>query len=180
MPPWWWRRRDAQSIGVLLTHGSFRFVYLGDLTWNIASSLFCPKNRVGTVDAYLITHHAQSLPKSLGAYYHGLSACPKSEVHALSPRVAILSLGALGHKVGTSEAMENVRGSPRLEDVWQTQFIEQGGEKDHNSSKEFIANIGAKNDQTRYLKLSANSSGSFTVMNSRTGFTKTYKPSKQP
>jgi hypothetical protein len=62
-------------------------------------------------------------------------------------------LGALGHKVGTSEAMENVRGSPRLEAVWQTEFIEQGGEKDHNSSKDFIANIGAKNDQSRYLKL---------------------------
>ena len=25
---------DAQSIGVLVTLGAFRFIYLGDLTWN--------------------------------------------------------------------------------------------------------------------------------------------------
>jgi hypothetical protein len=170
---------DAQSIGVLVTFGSFRFVYLGDLTWNLANSLFCPKNRVGNVDAYLITHHAQSLPKSLGDYYYGLSACPKSEVHGLRPRVAILSLGALGHKVGTSDAIETVRASPRLEDVWQTQFIEQGGEKNHNAPKEFCANIGGKSDQVRFIKLSAHSDGSFTMTNSRTGFTKNYPPRKK-
>jgi hypothetical protein len=171
---------DAQSIGVLVTFGSFRFVYLGDLTWNLANDLFCPRNRVGTVDAYLVTHHAQSLPRSMGDYYHGLSSCPRSEVHGLRPRVAILSLGALGHKVGTSEAIENVRGSPGLEDLWQTQFIEAGGEKEHNAPKQFIANLGGKNDQVRYLKLSANRDGSFTMLNSRTGFTKHYAPRKKP
>jgi hypothetical protein len=166
---------DAQSIGVLLQHGPFRFIFLGDLTWNMEHSLFYPKNLVGTVDAYLVTHHAQSLPKSMGDYYHGLSACPKSETHGLSPRVAILSLGALGHKAGTSEAMENVRSVPGLQDVWQTQYIEQGGEKDHNSPKDFCANIGGKNEPTRYLKLSANADGSFTMINSRNGFTKKYE-----
>jgi competence protein ComEC len=169
---------DAQSIGVLVTFGSFRFVYLGDLTWNIAHSLFCPRNKVGSVDAYLVTHHAQSLPKSLGNYYHGLSACPKSEVHGLRPRVAILSLGALGHKVGTSEAIETVKSSPGLEDLWQTQFIEEGGEKNHNAHKDFIANIGGKNDQARFIRLSAHRDGSFAMTNSRTGFTKQYPPRK--
>jgi hypothetical protein len=82
---------DAQSIGVLVTLGKFRFVYLGDLTWNLEHALFCPVNKVGTVDAYLVTHHAQSFAMDMGAYYHGLSACPKSEVHGLRPRVAILS-----------------------------------------------------------------------------------------
>src|SRR6185437_4414639 len=74
---------DAQSIGTLVTFGKFRFIYLGDLTWNVANALFCPRNKVGTVDAYLVTHHAQSLPASLGSYYFGLSACPKSEVYGL-------------------------------------------------------------------------------------------------
>jgi hypothetical protein len=171
---------DAQSIGVLATYGSFRFVYLGDLTWNIAHSLFFPRNRVGTADAYLITHHAQSLPKSMGDYYYGLSSCPKSEVHGLRPRVAILSLGANGHRQGTSEAMENVRSSPGLEDLWQTEFIEAGGEKGHNSPKDFIANIGGKTDAVRFLKLSANSDGSFTMTNSRNGFSKRYPPRKKP
>ena len=128
----------------------------------------------GTVDAYLITHHAQSFPKELGDYYQGLSACPRSEVHGLRPRVAILSLGALGHRQGTSEAMENVRSSPGLEDVWQTNYIEAGGERNHNSDKRFCANIGGKNERVRFIKLSARRDGSFSVTNSRTQFTKTY------
>src|SRR5436305_616097 len=49
---------DAQSIGTLVTFGAFKFIYLGDLTWNVALDLFCPRNKVGTVDAYLVTHHA--------------------------------------------------------------------------------------------------------------------------
>ena len=47
---------------------------------------------MGPVDAYVVTHHAQSFPLSMGAYYHGLSACPKAELVGLRPRVAILSL----------------------------------------------------------------------------------------
>jgi hypothetical protein len=171
---------DAQSIGVLVTLGSFRFVYLGDLTWNIANSLFCPRNLVGTADAYLITHHAQSLPRSMGDYYYGLSSCPKSEVHGLRPRVAILSLGALGHRVGTSAAMEVVRSSPGLEDIWQTEFIEEGGEKDFNAPKQFIANVGGMNDAAVFIRLSAQGDGSFTMTNSGNGFTKDYPRRKQP
>lgn len=170
---------DAQSIGVRIAHGPFRFVYLADLTWNTANSLFCPRNLVGTVDAYLVTHHAQSFPKSMGDYYYGLSACPKSEVHGLRPRVAILSLGALGHRQGTSAAMETVRSSPGLEDLWQTEYIEEGGEKEFNSPKQFIANIGGKNDRAYFIKLSAQEDGSFTMMNSRDGFTKRYPAQKQ-
>jgi len=171
---------DAQSIGVRVSLNSFHFVYLGDLTWNLATDLFCPNNLVGSADAYLITHHAQSMPKEMGDYYYGLSACPKAEVHGLRPRVAFLSLGALGHKQGTSEAMDNVHSSPGLEDIWQTEFIESGGEKQHNAPKELIANIGDNNQSpARYIKLSAHPDGSFDVTNSRTNFTRHYAARKQ-
>src|SRR5436305_874082 len=165
---------DGQSIGVLLQYGKFRFCFLGDLTWNVEHALFYPRNLVGTVDAYIITHHAQSLPKSLGDYYFGLSACPKSEVFGLSPRVAILSLGSLGHRVGTSDAIDTVRSCPSLEDVWQTEYIRQGGEKDHNSAEDFCANLGGRQERTRFIKISAHADGSFSVSNSRNGFTKHY------
>jgi beta-lactamase superfamily II metal-dependent hydrolase len=165
---------DGQSIGVLVQYGKFRFVFLGDLTWNVEHALFYPRNLVGTVDAYIITHHAQSLPRSLGDYYYGLSACPKSEVFGLSPRVAILSLGNLGHRQGTSAAMETVRSCPSVEDVWQTEYIREGGEKDHNSPEDFCANLGGRQERTRFIKISARPDGSFTVSNSRNGFTKEY------
>jgi beta-lactamase superfamily II metal-dependent hydrolase len=167
---------DGQSIGILVQHGKFRFCFLGDLTWNVEHALFYPRNLVGTVDAYIITHHAQSLPKSLGDYYFGLSACPKSEVFGLSPRVAILSLGSFGHRVGTSDAIDMVRSCPSVEDVWQTELIREGGEKDHNSSENFCANLGGRQERTRYIKISARPDGSFDVTNSRNGFTKHYPP----
>jgi beta-lactamase superfamily II metal-dependent hydrolase len=165
---------DGQSVGVLVQHGKFRFVFLGDLTWNVEHALFYPRNLVGTCDAYVITHHAQSLPKTLGDYYFGLSACPKSEVFGLSPRVAILSLGNLGHRVGTSDAMETVRSCPSIEDVWQTELIREGGEKGHNSPEDFCANLGGRQERTRFIKIAAREDGSFTVTNSRNGFSKQY------
>ena len=170
---------DAQSIGTLVTFGAFRFIYLGDLTWNVALDLFTPQNKVGTVDAYLITHHAQSLPASMGAYYEGLSACPKAEVHGLRPRVAILSLGTHGHRQGTSEAIANVRSAPGLEDLWQTSKVTEGGEKEHNSSDQFIASL-SPGPELRYIKLAASRDGSFTVTNSRTGYTKHYAALVRP
>jgi competence protein ComEC len=169
---------DAQSIGVLVTLGSFRFVYLADLTWNKENELFAPVNRVGAVDAYLVTHHAQSLPQSLGDYYYGLSACPPVEVHGLRPRVAILSLGALGHRGGTSAAVDTVRKAPGLEDLWQTQLIRSGAEKGHNSPEDFIATIGGPSDKARFIKLSATADGAFTMTNSRNGFSKKYTARK--
>jgi hypothetical protein len=170
---------DAQSIGVRLRLGKFRFVYLGDLTWNLEHDLFCPVNRVGTVDAYLVTHHAQSFARDMGDYYHGLSACPRSEVHGLRPRVAILSLGAAGHRQGTPEAIKTVRSSPGLEDVWQTNWVEAGGEKEHNSPRDFCASVGPMRGPARYIKLSAAADGSFTMLNSRNNFTKKYPPRKE-
>jgi beta-lactamase superfamily II metal-dependent hydrolase len=172
---------DAQSIGVLVTFGAFRFVYLGDLTWNESLDLFCPRNKVGTVDAYLITHHAQSYDATMGAYYFGLSAAPRAEVHGLRPRVAILSLGSMGHRLGNSKAMETVHSSPGLEDLWQTDLVRAGGESKHNAPEQFIADISEEpKPPLRYIKLSARADGSFTVTNSRNGFTKHYSRRTPP
>ena len=162
----------------VLFRSKFRFIYLGDLAWNEANALFCPNNLVGTVDVYLITHHAQSLPKDLGGYYYGLSCCSEAEVHGLRPRVAFLSMGALGHKIGTPAAMQAVHSSPGLEDLWQTENITGAGEKGYNAPEQFIANMGVRSEQVPYLKLTANPDGSFTVTNSRNGYTKSYPTRK--
>jgi hypothetical protein len=166
---------DGQSVGVLVSYGKFRFIDLGDLTWNTATSLFCPKNLVGRVDAYVITHHAQGMPRELGEYYYGLSACPPAEVFGLCPRVAILSLGALGHKGGTPDAMKTLHALAGL-DLWQTEFIRDGGEKGYNGPEQRIANLGARSDKVPYIALTANQDGSFSVTNSRNGYTKRYPP----
>ncbi|MBV9769271.1 MAG: MBL fold metallo-hydrolase, partial [Bryobacterales bacterium] len=45
---------NAQSLGVLITYDKFRFLDLGDLTWNKELELMCPNNLIGTVDVLLV------------------------------------------------------------------------------------------------------------------------------
>ena len=166
---------DGQSVGVVVRYGKFRFVNLGDLTWNTANRLFCPRNLVGAADAYLVTHHAFRMSRELGDYYHGVSSCSAAEVYGLHPRAAILSLAAHGHKYGTPDAMKLLHSVPEL-DLWQTQFIREGGEKGYNGPKELIANLGERSEQVPHLKLAATADGSFKMTNSRNGYAKQYPP----
>jgi hypothetical protein len=166
---------DAQSVGVVVRFGKLRCIDLGDLTWNTANALFCPRNLIGIVDAYVVTHHGQSLPRGLGEYYYGLSSCSPAEVHGLSPRVAMLTMGSQGHKEGTPDAMKTVHSVPGM-DLWQTELIRDGGEKGYNGPEPFIANLGEESDKVPYIGLAASADGSFTVTNSRNGFTKRYPP----
>lgn len=150
---------NAQSVGILITYGMFRLLNLGDLTWNKELELVCPANRLGTVDLYLITHHGLAL------------SGPAAIVHALRPRVAIMNNGA--RKGGSPEVWQIVRTSPGLEDIWQLHYSIEAG-KENNPPGQFIANMDEQ--CAGYgLKLSAESDGTFTVVNNRTGLTKTYK-----
>jgi len=151
---------NARSVGILLTFGRFRFIDLGDLTWNKELDLMCPNNRIGTVDVYLTSHHGLSISGS------------KALVWALHPRVAIMNNGA--RKGGEAEAWQVVESSPGLEDLWQLHYALAGG-KEHNVADSHIANPDEK-CAGKYLKLSAHPDGSFTVTNSRNGFLKTYPP----
>lgn len=169
---------DGQSVGVVISSGKFRFIYLGDLTWNTSTRLFCPENKVGPVDAYLATHHAQSMTNELGDYYAGLSCCSIAEVQALHPRVGLVSMGKEGHRYGTGTAMKTVRSALGM-DLWQTEKIMAGGEAGLNAPDDYIANIGGEPaKQIPSIKLEANPDGSFKVSNGRNEFSKTYPPHK--
>jgi beta-lactamase superfamily II metal-dependent hydrolase len=152
------KSENARSVGVLVTLGKFRMIDLGDLTWNKEMDLVCPQNRVGAVDVYLTTHHGMNM------------SGPATVVHALRPRVAIMNNGA--KKGGTPEAWKVIKASPGLEDMWQLHFALAGG-KEHNVPDSLIANPDAA-CEGKYLKLSAEPSGAFTVSNSRNNYQKTY------
>jgi beta-lactamase superfamily II metal-dependent hydrolase len=153
---------NARSAGVLITFENFRILDLGDLTWNKELELMCPNNPIGTVDAYLTSHH--------GLNQSGSPAL----VHAVHPRVAIMNNGA--RKGGSPDAWQIVKDSPGLEDLWQLHYTMEGG-KAHNVPDSFIANVD-EHDQGDYLKLTAEGNGSFTVWNSRNKFQKAYKANK--
>jgi competence protein ComEC len=168
---------DGQSVGLLISVGKFRFVNLGDLTWNRSMALFCPDNLIGKADVYVVTHHGQNLTRQWGDHFYGLSSCPPSEAGGLQPRVAFLTMGARGHTFGmgaTPACMEALKGSSRMEGLWETNKVVSGAEKDYNPPDDFIANVGEDTRRVEYVKLSANSDGSFIVSNSRNGFKKSY------
>ena len=166
---------DAWSVCKLVTFGKFKFADFGDLTWNKSCRLFCPRNMVGQVDAYVITHHGISMdPHAAGVYEWGVSSAPPAEVLGLHPRVAFLLAGEdLVGRVSLPEAWQRTRKSPGLEDIWQIHYVAQAG-KQNNAPEQFIANPSLVNDQAHYIKLSAEPDGSFTVTNTRNAFTKRY------
>ncbi len=151
---------NARSLGTLFTFGKFRFIDLGDLTKQKEMQLVCPKNLVGTVDLYLTTHHGWNQSNS------------PAIVDALHPRVAIMNNGA--NKGGSPEVWQTVHDSPGLLDLWQLHYSIEGA-KQHNEPDSFIANPEGAPDAGHYIKVTAEADGTFTVLNSRTGQTKTYK-----
>jgi competence protein ComEC len=171
---------DGQSVSRVVTYGKFRFADFGDLTWNKSYRLFCPTNMVGQVDAYVITHHGISMDlAAAGIFEWGVSSAPPAEVSGLSPRIALLSAAEdFVGRVSTAEALERVRHAPGLEDIWQIHYVGQAG-PENNSAEQFVANMSTVNDQSHYIKLSAQADGSFTVTNSRNGFTKHYPARKE-
>ena len=149
---------NARSLGTLITFGKFRFLDLGDLTKKKELELACPNNMLGTVDLFLVTHHGADLSN------------PKALVWALHPRVAIIDNGP--RKGSSPAAWQIVHDSPGLEDLWQLHYAAES-DKDHNVAEDRIANV-KENCEGKYLKVSAETDGSFTVMNGRTGAEKTY------
>jgi len=153
---------NAMAITLLVTYGGFRMLDPADLTWNKDRDLMCPVNRVGTVDLYMTANHGTD------------NANSPVLVHALRPRVVIADNGP--RKGASAEVFQTVESSPGLEDYWQTHYLIAGGEK-ANVAPDYIANIEGSPDG-KWIKVSVQPDGTFTVTNTRNSFSKTYKPRK--
>jgi len=175
---------DPMSVGTYVIFGKFHTAHLGDLTKNKEFELMCPMNRLGTVDLLLGLHHGQATSNS------------EVMVHALRPRVAVMNNGT--RKGGEPETMKVVHSSPGLEDLWQIHFSQLSGQEytvpgmfiantiDETQAALPIAPIQAPqpgpnappapvhNGTSYWIKISAEQDGTFTVTNSRNGFSKTY------
>jgi hypothetical protein len=149
-----------RSLGTLITFGKLRILDLGDLTRDEEMKLMCPKNKLGKVDVYIVSHH--------GWYQSGSPAF----INGIAPRVAIMDNGA--KKGGTPSAWDILEKAPGLEDLWQLHYSDEGGPK-HNVAPEFIANPEGP-DPAHYLKLNAWEDGNIEIFNSRTEKSKKYPP----
>jgi beta-lactamase superfamily II metal-dependent hydrolase len=151
---------NARSLGFLLTFGKFRFLDLGDLTWNKEHEVACPDNLVGPVDLYQVTHHGSD------------TSGPPQHVWSIAPRVAVMNNGP--RKGGTPAFFEVLRQSPGIEDLWQVHRA-LAADDALNSAESMIANLGPEADcQAHWLRATVEPSGRYTLNNSRNGFRKSY------
>ena len=176
---------DPQSVGSFIRFGKFRTLHLGDLPTQKEFDLMCPRTRVDTVDVLLGLHHGQDTSNS------------EVLVHAVRPRVAIMNNGT--RKGGWPSVMKTLHTSPGFENLWQIHFSVLSGQE-YTVPGLFIANdiddqpaampiapvplpqpgdnappAPVHNGTAYWIKVSAREDGSFTVANSRNGFSKKYE-----
>jgi competence protein ComEC len=96
---------NSASLSLLFQFGAFRFLTCGDLTWNTEAKLVTPKNPVGKVDLFMVTHHG--LPVSNNP----------AMVLAIDPIVAVMCNGP--KKGGAEQTMKTLREVQSLKDWFQ-------------------------------------------------------------
>lgn len=150
---------NARSLGVLVTHGEFRMLDLGDLTKDKELEIMCPNNMIGTVDLFIVSHHGWNQSDT------------NAFVSAIHPQAAIMNNGA--HKGGSPDVwtiVNNVVGPGRF---WQLHYAVEGG-PEHNVPEKYIANTEQEKDAGHYLKVQASRHGTFEIWNSRNDEHMTY------
>ncbi len=119
---------NDQSVGLVVQYGKFRFLDLGDLTWNYEQKLVCPANLIGKIDLFQTSHHGLDRSNS------------PQLVSAIQPTVAVMNNGP--KKGGPPSVFEVLRKSPGLQDIWQG-HLALGTPKDVNTGEQMIANMEA-------------------------------------
>ena len=153
---------NGRSVGFLLQYGKFRFLDLGDLTWNKEIEMVCPTNRLGKVDLLQVNHHGMDL-----------SGAPQF-INSVGARVAVMNNGP--RKGGIGGYLDIVKNAPGLEDLWQL-HLSLVAERDRNTAEPYIANLDEEAVCAgSYLKASIAPDGRYTITNTRNNVTKTYAP----
>lgn len=149
---------NPRSNGVVIRFGKFRFLDMGDLSGQPLYALACPRDMVGPVGIYLVSHHGGGDQGDLGVFA------------AFKPRVAVMNNGVTkGGARTTYEALPKVAG---LKNVFQLHASAQAAEVNYPSA--FIANL---DESTAFwIKVVARGDGSFRVQNPRTGAWYDYPP----
>jgi hypothetical protein len=156
------KTENGRSTGMLITYGKFKFLDVGDLTWDREMMLGCPVDKIGTVTLFQATHHG---------FVNGQSGAP-ALVWALKPQVVIVNNGP--RKGLEGDAWDTITKISGLEDVWQVHRALKN-DAAHNTKDDLIANFEETADcKGQWLKASVSKDGKFTVTNGRNNVSKTY------
>jgi beta-lactamase superfamily II metal-dependent hydrolase len=152
---------NANSVVMVVGFGGWRFYDAGDLTWNQEARLVCPKNLVGQVDVYQVTHH-------------GLDSSNNPLVlRSLAPRVAVMNNGVT--KGCLPEVFATLQDTKSLEAVYQLHKNLRPDGATSNVGDEYIANK-EKDCQGNHVKLSvAADAKSYTISISANGHSRRFQ-----
>jgi competence protein ComEC len=114
------------SLALLLRCGKFDFLNCGDLTWNIEHKLVCPKNRIGKVDLWQVTHHGWEASNN------------PALVQAIEPRCAMMVNGP--RKGASPQVVRLLKETRSIEALYQLHWKLDSG-PDENTSPERVANM---------------------------------------
>src|SRR6185503_17391569 len=191
---------NGESAGFVLSYGRFRTIDLGDLTWNGELDLMCPTNRIGTVDLYLTSHHGleksgspalvQALRPRVVVMNNGTRKGGTPEAFAgLQETVGVEDLWQLhwSYNVGLENAparfIANVDEATTIAAVLTAAAPTPGappaprpGGPGGGPGRGPGGPNAAAHTPAYLIKVTAQQDGTFTVTNTRNGFSKTYRP----
>ncbi len=152
---------NANSVALLLEYNGFRFLDNGDLTWNQEYKLVCPKNLVGEVDVYQVTHH-------------GLDSSNNPVVlNTVKPTVSVMNNGVT--KGCLPEVVANLKACKSIEAMYQVHKNLRPDGSVNNAPDEYIANV-KEECEANFIKLSVDESGEeYTVSIPANEHTRTFK-----
>jgi beta-lactamase superfamily II metal-dependent hydrolase len=154
---------NARSLGFLVQYGDFRFLDLGDLTWNIEYKLVHPSNKIGLVDVYQSTHHGLDISNN------------PVVIKSVQPRVAIFNNGA--RKGGMPSVIATLRRLPELQAIYQVHRNVTAADQE-NTDAALIANQDEQcQGEGIYLSVAADSK-SYTVVVGQKGNPRKYETRK--
>ncbi len=141
------RSDNARSLAFLFEYGDFTFLDCGDLTWNIERQLVCPRNLIGPVDLYQVTHHGLD------------SSNHPTLVRTIQPTVAIMNNGP--RKGGSPETVQLLKSISSIQASYQLHKNQATGPEE-NTDPELIANKDPEGGQFIHVHV-APGGKSFTV-----------------
>jgi competence protein ComEC len=151
---------NANSLGFVLQFGGWRFLDLGDLTWNTEYKLIAPTDKIGPIDVYLTTHHGLEISNN------------PVLIRTVRPAVAIFNNGP--RKGGDPDVTQTLRATPSVKAIWQLHRNVTCG-PEMNTSRDRIANWDEE-CKAEFIKLSvAPDAKSYTVQIGANGKPQRYK-----
>ncbi len=149
---------NAKSLTFRLRMGKFDFLDCGDLTWNIEKRLVCPRDLIGPIDLFQVTHHGM-----VTSNYPTL-------LRTIAPTVTVMDNGP--RKGGDAAVVRLLRTIPSVQAAYQLHKNAATGPED-NTDPALIANADPEGGE--FIHVSVTPDGEhFTVRIGTGGASRTF------